>query len=225
MEITNLVEKNPSLLRLGLHLEFNDARHRVAAHLQRNIDRSKLAVLFGSSSSSRNIRRLSALVITTFAAPLVRLANVPIPLFPFANIVRYIRTCLGLYLSNNSCCCVPYSRLGELQQGTLASNASSPSSHPSASASASVSETASQSPADISPSKAKSLAAFEQFVKARSWTNATDSAHVSSSGRIVRNLQVGATAASPAASGVAGEASTSASAALELLRAGNEKEI
>ncbi|XP_067617124.1 tropomodulin-like isoform X4 [Eurosta solidaginis] len=39
MEITELVEKNPSLLRLGLHLEFNDARHRVAAHLQRNIDR------------------------------------------------------------------------------------------------------------------------------------------------------------------------------------------
>ncbi|XP_030371484.1 tropomodulin isoform X2 [Scaptodrosophila lebanonensis] len=39
MEITDLVEKNPSLLRLGLHLEFNDARHRVAAHLQRNIDR------------------------------------------------------------------------------------------------------------------------------------------------------------------------------------------
>lgn len=41
MEITELVEKNSSLLRLGLHLEFNDARHRVAAHLQRNIDRSK----------------------------------------------------------------------------------------------------------------------------------------------------------------------------------------
>ncbi|KAL5282880.1 TMOD1 family protein [Megaselia abdita] len=39
MEITELVEKNSSLLRLGLHLEFNDARHRVAAHLQRNIDR------------------------------------------------------------------------------------------------------------------------------------------------------------------------------------------
>ncbi|XP_058795411.1 tropomodulin isoform X6 [Phymastichus coffea] len=39
MEITQLVEQNPSLLRLGLHLEFNDARHRVAAHLQRNIDR------------------------------------------------------------------------------------------------------------------------------------------------------------------------------------------
>ncbi|XP_011302001.1 tropomodulin isoform X5 [Fopius arisanus] len=39
MEITHLVEQNPTLLRLGLHLEFNDARHRVAAHLQRNIDR------------------------------------------------------------------------------------------------------------------------------------------------------------------------------------------
>ena len=42
MEITNLVEQNPTLLRLGLHLEYNDARHRVANHLQRNIDRSKL---------------------------------------------------------------------------------------------------------------------------------------------------------------------------------------
>ncbi|XP_014233826.1 tropomodulin isoform X2 [Trichogramma pretiosum] len=41
MEITQLVEQNPTLLRLGLHLEFNDARHRVAAHLQRNIDRIK----------------------------------------------------------------------------------------------------------------------------------------------------------------------------------------
>ncbi|CRK94753.1 CLUMA_CG008249, isoform C [Clunio marinus] len=42
MEITDLVEKNSTLLRLGLHLEFNDARHRVAAHLQRNIDRIRL---------------------------------------------------------------------------------------------------------------------------------------------------------------------------------------
>ncbi|XP_058127576.1 tropomodulin isoform X2 [Anopheles coustani] len=41
MEITELVEKNTTLLRLGLHLEFNDARHRVAAHLQRNIDRTR----------------------------------------------------------------------------------------------------------------------------------------------------------------------------------------
>ncbi|XP_046836118.1 tropomodulin isoform X3 [Vespa crabro] len=42
MEITQLVEQNPTLLRLGLHFEFNDARHRVAAHLQRNIDRNRL---------------------------------------------------------------------------------------------------------------------------------------------------------------------------------------
>lgn len=41
MEITNLVEKNPTLLRLGLHLEYNDARHRIATHLQRNVDTSK----------------------------------------------------------------------------------------------------------------------------------------------------------------------------------------
>lgn len=45
MEITDLVEKNSTLLRLGLHLEFNDARHRVAAHLQRNIDRSEYCIV------------------------------------------------------------------------------------------------------------------------------------------------------------------------------------
>ncbi|KAJ9596719.1 hypothetical protein L9F63_012261, partial [Diploptera punctata] len=39
MEITSIVEENPTLLRLGLHLEYNDARHRIAMHLQRNIDR------------------------------------------------------------------------------------------------------------------------------------------------------------------------------------------
>ncbi|XP_014271012.1 tropomodulin-1 isoform X3 [Halyomorpha halys] len=39
MEITKLVEENPTLLRLGLHLEYNDARQRIATHLQRNIDR------------------------------------------------------------------------------------------------------------------------------------------------------------------------------------------
>ncbi|XP_030238886.1 tropomodulin isoform X4 [Drosophila navojoa] len=154
MEITNLVEKNPSLLRLGLHLEFNDARHRVAAHLQRNIDRS------------------------------------------------------------------------ELQQGTLAfhADASSPSS-PSAPASASESAFPSTSASAISHSKAKSLAAFEQFVKARTWTNASDSAHVlPPSGRITRNLQLTSMAGTPTTTGVAAEASTSR-AALSRLRAANEKEI
>lgn len=41
MEITKLIEQNPTILRLGLHLEYNDARHRISAHLQRNLDRSK----------------------------------------------------------------------------------------------------------------------------------------------------------------------------------------
>ncbi|CAB0002116.1 unnamed protein product [Nesidiocoris tenuis] len=40
MEITSLIEQNPTILRLGLHLEYNDARQRVSAHLQRNIDRN-----------------------------------------------------------------------------------------------------------------------------------------------------------------------------------------
>jgi tropomodulin len=42
MEITKLVEQNPTILRLGLHLEYNDARNRVATHLQRNLDRRRL---------------------------------------------------------------------------------------------------------------------------------------------------------------------------------------
>ena len=41
MEITDLIEQNASILRLGLHLEYNDARSRIANHLQRNIDRSE----------------------------------------------------------------------------------------------------------------------------------------------------------------------------------------
>lgn len=45
MEITKLIEQNPTILRLGLHLEYNDARHRIAAHLQRNLDRSEYNVI------------------------------------------------------------------------------------------------------------------------------------------------------------------------------------
>ncbi|XP_030020914.1 tropomodulin-1 isoform X2 [Manduca sexta] len=52
MEITQLVEQNPTLLRLGLHLEYSDARHRVASHLQRNIDRN-CRVLKRASASLR----------------------------------------------------------------------------------------------------------------------------------------------------------------------------
>lgn len=48
MEITSLVEKNPRLLRLGLHLEYNDARHRIASHLQRNIDTSRFKLIIST---------------------------------------------------------------------------------------------------------------------------------------------------------------------------------
>ncbi|XP_044756432.1 tropomodulin-1 isoform X3 [Coccinella septempunctata] len=51
MEITQLIEKNPTLLRLGLHLEYNDARHRIATHLQRNIDTKRRLARLGATSS------------------------------------------------------------------------------------------------------------------------------------------------------------------------------
>lgn len=43
-EITQTIEQNPTILRVGLHFEYNDARNRVATHLQRNLDRSKCDV-------------------------------------------------------------------------------------------------------------------------------------------------------------------------------------
>ncbi|XP_073942715.1 LOW QUALITY PROTEIN: tropomodulin [Choristoneura fumiferana] len=57
MEITALVEQNPTLLRLGLHLEYSDARHRVASHLQRNIDRNCRIQKRASASLSLRLPR------------------------------------------------------------------------------------------------------------------------------------------------------------------------
>ncbi|KAL0882154.1 hypothetical protein ABMA27_000708 [Loxostege sticticalis] len=57
MEITSLVEQNPTLLRLGLHLEYSDARHRVASHLQRNIDRNCRVQKRASASLSLRLPR------------------------------------------------------------------------------------------------------------------------------------------------------------------------
>ncbi|XP_048007504.1 tropomodulin-1 isoform X3 [Leguminivora glycinivorella] len=57
MEITSLVEQNPTLLRLGLHLEYSDARHRVASHLQRNIDRNCRLQKRASASLSLRLPR------------------------------------------------------------------------------------------------------------------------------------------------------------------------
>lgn len=42
MDITQSIEQNPNLLRVGLFFEFNDARSRVATQLQKNIDRNRL---------------------------------------------------------------------------------------------------------------------------------------------------------------------------------------
>ncbi|XP_063533065.1 tropomodulin-1 isoform X2 [Cydia strobilella] len=57
MEISSLVEQNPTLLRLGLHLEYSDARHRVASHLQRNIDRNCRLQMRASASLSLRLPR------------------------------------------------------------------------------------------------------------------------------------------------------------------------
>jgi len=42
MAITSAVEKNKSLLRVGLHFEYGDCRNRVAVQLQKNLDRVRL---------------------------------------------------------------------------------------------------------------------------------------------------------------------------------------
>lgn len=46
MDITQYIEQNPTLMRVGLFFEFNDARSRVATQLQKNIDRSKILYSF-----------------------------------------------------------------------------------------------------------------------------------------------------------------------------------
>lgn len=179
MEITDLVEKNSSLLRLGLHLEFNDARHRVAAHLQRNIDRSKLTLGIdrwpGRLLSLPAICRRSALV--SHIVPL---------LLPSIG--------LGIFLID---WVASLARLGELQQGMLASGITNIA-LPSSSNQSSLHHDHSDSKAakDISPTRLKSLAAFEQFIKARTWTDPSDTVthNLPPAGRLVRNLQAEASA-------------------------------
>jgi len=38
MQLTELIEANPTILRIGIHFEFNDSRNRVSRHLQKNLD-------------------------------------------------------------------------------------------------------------------------------------------------------------------------------------------
>lgn len=51
MEISRLVEKNDSLLRLGLNLDVPDARMRVAHKLQQNSDNRKFITIESMSIS------------------------------------------------------------------------------------------------------------------------------------------------------------------------------
>ncbi|XP_071523950.1 tropomodulin-1 isoform X10 [Panulirus ornatus] len=42
MQLTDIIEQNPTVLRVGIHFEFNDARNRVSKHLQKNLDTFRL---------------------------------------------------------------------------------------------------------------------------------------------------------------------------------------
>jgi hypothetical protein len=57
-----LIEQNPTILRVGISLEYNDARNRIATHLQRNLDRSKSVVLLSLTYL------LISIIIITFIA-------------------------------------------------------------------------------------------------------------------------------------------------------------
>lgn len=50
MEIARLVEQNRTILSVGLHLNFADARTRVAVHLERNLDKGTIAGVHFSRS-------------------------------------------------------------------------------------------------------------------------------------------------------------------------------
>lgn len=43
MQLTDIIEQNPTVLRVGVHFEFNDARNRVSRHLQKNLDTFRLS--------------------------------------------------------------------------------------------------------------------------------------------------------------------------------------
>lgn len=50
MQLTEIIEQNPTVLRVGIHFEFNDARNRVSKHLQKNLDTFRLSRLGASST-------------------------------------------------------------------------------------------------------------------------------------------------------------------------------
>ncbi|XP_050719896.1 tropomodulin-like isoform X3 [Eriocheir sinensis] len=59
MQLTEIIEQNPSVLRVGIHFEFNDARNRVSKHLQKNLDTFRVGV---------RVRRASRKVATEGAS-------------------------------------------------------------------------------------------------------------------------------------------------------------
>jgi len=60
MAITKAVENNKSLLRVGLHFEFNDCRNRVAVQLQKNLDRIRLRRVAHKLSSAAEAKAVAA---------------------------------------------------------------------------------------------------------------------------------------------------------------------
>lgn len=49
MQLTDIIEQNPTLLRVGIHFEFNDSRNRVSRHLQKNLDTFRISRMGASS--------------------------------------------------------------------------------------------------------------------------------------------------------------------------------
>ena len=52
MQLTELIEANSSLLRVGIAFEFNDARNRVSRQLQKNLDTCEYSSYGGLLTSS-----------------------------------------------------------------------------------------------------------------------------------------------------------------------------
>ncbi|XP_066986425.1 tropomodulin-1 isoform X6 [Macrobrachium rosenbergii] len=55
MQLTDIIEQNPTLLRVGIHFEFNDARNRVSRHLQKNLDTFRVGVKVRRVTSRKSV--------------------------------------------------------------------------------------------------------------------------------------------------------------------------
>lgn len=57
MQLTDIIEQNPTLLRVGIHFEFNDSRNRVSRHLQKNLDTFRISRMGASSKELQKLDR------------------------------------------------------------------------------------------------------------------------------------------------------------------------